>query len=73
MAARLDEIRVEYIFFLKRVPLAGMPVVGGAGEGLEVEEGVGVQGRSPGGGGRLPRNELKMFHEQIVSRNKATR
>ena len=35
-----------------------------------------VQGRSPdggagGGGGRLSRNELKMFHEQILSRNEA--
>ena len=32
----------------------------------------GVQGRSPGGGApQLSRDELKVFHEQILSRNKA--
>ena len=63
-----------------------MRVVGGEGEGVEVEGGAGAPGAAPvrsrgeasagglgGGAPRLTRNELKMFHEKIVSRNKATR
>ena len=60
-------------------------VVGGTEEGVQVEGAWGpgrspggVQGRSPGGGlgggggaPRLSRNELKMFHKQILSRNEA--
>ena len=42
--------------------IAGMRVVGGTGEG-----GAEVRGAAP----RLSRNELKMFHEQILSRNVA--
>ena len=50
--------------------IAGMRVVGGTREGVQVKGGAGVQGRSPEEGlGRLSRNE--MFHEQIVSRNEA--
>ena len=57
-------------------------VVDGAGEGVQVEGGAGVRGVAPvgsrgeapaeGNGGRSPRllrNELKMFHKQILSRN----
>ena len=48
-----------------------MWVVGGTGEGD-----VGFRGEAPAGGPgggapRLSRNELKMFHEQILSRNEA--
>ena len=68
------------------MPPAGMLVVGGAGEGVDVEGGSGVRGAAPvgsrgeapagapgGGALRLSRSELKMFHEQIVSRNEAAR
>ena len=47
-----------------------MRVVGGARKGVEVKGGAVVWGAAPAGGSR---NELKMFHEQIVSRNEATR
>ena len=63
-----------------------MRVLGGAGEGVEVEGGAGVRGAAPvgsrgevpaeGSAGGAPRstcNEFKMFNEQIVSRNEATR
>ena len=59
-------------------------VVSGRGEGVQVAGGAGVRGaalvgsrgEAPAGGSegstpRLPRNELKMFHEQILSRNEA--
>ena len=51
-------------------------VVGEAGEGVQVEGGAGVRGATPvggsgGGAPRLSRNELKMFHKQILSRNEA--
>ena len=62
----------------------GMRVVGGTGEGVQAEGGAGVRGAAPvgsrgeapaggpgGGPLRLSRNELKMFHEQILSQNKA--
>ena len=61
-----------------------MRVVGGTGEGVQAEGGAGVRGAAPvgsrgeapaggpgGGPLRLSRNELKMFHEQILSQNKA--
>ena len=52
-----------------------MRVVGGTGEGVQVEGGAGVRGTAPVGGGggapRLPRNDLKMLNEQILSRNEA--
>ena len=57
-----------------------MRVVGGTGEGVQVEGvqmegGAGVRDTAPVGSRdeapRLPRNELKMFHEQILSRNDA--
>ena len=64
--------------------IAGMRVVGGVGEGVQVLGRAGARGAAPvgsrgealtggrvGGGGRLSRNELKMFHEQILSRNEA--
>ena len=44
-------------------------VVGGTGEGVLMDGGMGVRGAAPvGGAPRLPRNELKMFHRQILSR-----
>ena len=59
--------------------IAGIRVVGGTGEG-----GAGVRGAAPmesrgeapaggsgGGANLLSRNELKIFHEQILSRNEA--
>ena len=46
--------------------IASMRVVGGAGDGVQVESRVVVRGAAPAGGSR---NELKMFHEQILSRN----
>ena len=59
-------------------------VVGGTEEGVQVEGGAAVRGAAPTGsrgdapagepGGRAPRlsrNELTMFHEQILSRNEA--
>ena len=54
-----------------------MRVVGGTGEGVLVERGAGPGAkprRGPrwgggGGGGRLSQNVLKMFHEQVLSRN----
>ena len=59
-------------------------VVGGTRKGVQVEGGAEVRGAAPmgsrgearaggsgGGAPRLSRNELKMFHEQILSRNKA--
>ena len=61
-------------------------VVGGTGEGVQVEGSAGVRGAAPvrfrgeavaGGaeGGAPPppllRNELKIFHEQILLRNEA--
>ena len=56
-------------------------MVGGTGEGVQAEGGAGVRGaapvgsrgESPAGGGapRLPRNELKMFHKQMLIRNEA--
>ena len=63
--------------------IAGMRVVGGTGQGVQVEGGAGVwgaalvgsRGEAPAGSGGgapwLSRNELKMFHEQILSRNEA--
>ena len=60
--------------------IAGMRVVGGEGStgggtrGGPGRSPGGVQGRSPDGGFtkfRLSRNELKMCHEQILSRNEA--
>ena len=58
--------------------------MGGTGEGVQVEGGAGVRGAAPvgsrseapaggsgGGTPRLSRNELKMFHKQILSRNEA--
>ena len=62
--------------------IAGMPAVGGAGEGVQVKGRAGVRGAAPvesrndalarrsegGGGTRLSRSDLKMFHEQILSR-----
>ena len=57
--------------------IAGMRVVGGSGEGVQVEGRAGVRGAAPvrprggGLGGGLSRNELKMFREQILSRNEA--
>ena len=58
--------------------IAGMRVVGGAGEGVQVEGRAGARGAPPVGprgdapaGDRLSRNELKMCHEQILSRNEA--
>ena len=61
--------------------ISGMPAVGGAGEGVQVVGRAGVRGaapvesrndalagRSEGGGTRLSRYDLKMFHEQILSR-----
>ena len=54
-----------------------MRVVGGTGEGVQVEGGAGDQGAAPvvsrgeAPAGGLSRNELKMFHEEIVSRNEA--
>ena len=58
--------------------------VGGTGEGVQAEGGAGVwgaapvvsRGEAPAGvtAGRVPRlsrNELKMFHKQILSRNEA--
>ena len=57
--------------------IAGMRLVGGAGEGVQVEGGAGARGAAPVGSrgeapaGGAPRNELKMFHEQILSRNEA--
>ena len=58
--------------------IAGM-VVDGTGEGVQVKGGAGVRGaapvglrsEAPAGGSRPSRNELKMFHEQILSRNEA--
>ena len=56
-------------------------VVGGTGEGVQVEGGAGVRGAAPvgprgealarGSEARLSPNELQMFHEQILSRNEA--
>ena len=61
--------------FAAWVPLiiADMRVVGGMGDGVQVEGGAGVRGAAPVGCGapRLSRNEVKMFHEQILSRNEA--
>ena len=48
--------------------IAGMRVVGGTGEGVQVEGGAGVRGAAPAEGSR---KKLKMFHEQILSRNEA--
>ena len=44
------------------------------GSGIRSAAPVGSRGEARGGGGgapRLSRNELKMFHEQILSRNEA--
>ena len=84
-AARLDEIRVGYIIFWSECRLLAC----GGGRGGEGTKRGGRRrgpGRAPvasraeapagGSGGRDPRlsqNELKMFHQQIVSWNKATR
>ena len=59
-------------------------VMGGTREGVQVVGGAGVRGAAPvgsrgegpaggsgGGAPRLSRNELKMFHKQILSRNEA--
>ena len=53
--------------------------VGETEEVVQVEGGAGVRGAAPvwsrgktrGGAPRLARNKLKMFHEQILSRNEA--
>ena len=47
--------------------IAGMRVVAGALEGVQVEGRAGDRGAAP----RLRRNELKMFHERILLRNEA--
>ena len=46
------------------------------GAGVRGAAPVGFRGEAPaegagGGGPQLPRNELKMFHKQILSRNEA--
>ena len=55
------------------------------GDGVQMEGGAGARGEAPAGGSgggapaggsgggtpRLSRNELKMFHKQILSRNEA--
>ena len=56
-------------------------MVGGTGEGVHVEGGAGVRVAAPvgsrgeapavGSWGGLARNELKMFHKKILSRNEA--
>ena len=56
--------------------MAGIRVEGRVGEGVQMEGGTRLQGAAPTGGSgddapRLTRNELKMFHEQILSRNEA--
>ena len=64
--------------------IAGMQVAGGTGKVVKVEGDAGVRGAAPVGSRgeapagrpgaeppRLSRNELKMLHEQIVSRNEA--
>ena len=70
--------RLEWLQFI----IAGMRVVGGAGTAEQVEGRaevrgatlVGFRGEAPAGGPeggapRMPWNELKMFHEPILSRN----
>ena len=56
------------ILFFKATAASRHAGGGGAGEGVEVNGDAGVRGVP-----RLSRNELKMFHEQTVSRNEATR
>ena len=52
-------------------------MVGGTGEGVQVQGSAGVRGAAPvGSRGEAPaggssRNEHKMFHKQILSRNEA--